>query len=119
MKSLLLISRHSPYGGSYATEALDIALSAAAFDIAVSLLFMDDGVYQLCRDQRISAGDNTKNLESVLGALPLYDIHQLWVESESLAARGMTTADLAHKADSIGGQQIAELAQQFDRVLTV
>lgn len=119
MKSLLLISRHSPYGGSYAAEALDIALSAAAFDIAVSLLFMDDGVYQLCKNQTFTSEKNTRNLESVLAALPLYDIHQLWIENESIAVRGMTQADLAHKAEGIGSQQIAELLHQFDQVLTI
>lgn len=117
MTSLLLISRQSPYGGSYAHEALDIALSAAAFDIAVSLLFMDDGVYQLLKDQHPNHG--SKNLGAVLGALPLYDINELWVESDSLVARHLQTADLAHAAESVPSGEIAQLVSRFDRVLTI
>ncbi len=119
MQSLLLISRHSPYGGSYAHEALDIALSAAAFEISVSLLFMDDGVFQLTKGQQVGKGEASKNLEAVFGALPLYDITELWVESESLSARRLQASDLAHPVKEIESAHIAEFSKGFDRVLTI
>lgn len=118
MKSLLLISRQSPYGGSYAHEALDIALSAAAFDISVSLLFMDDGVYQLLKGQQ-PMHNHTKKLESVLSALPLYDINDLWVERESMTARGVASDALSQPAKPIASAEIAALVSSFDRMLTI
>ena len=51
-KSLLLLIRHSPYGSSLARASIDVALAAAAFDQAVSLLFVGDGVLQLLPEQR-------------------------------------------------------------------
>lgn len=119
MKSLLLISRHSPYGSSYAHEALDIALSAAAFDVSVSLLFLDDGVYQLMKGQQLAKQANSKNLEAVFGALPLYDINALWAERESLDARNIKPGDLAHPAKALASEQIADFSSGFDRVLTI
>ncbi len=119
MKTFLLISRHSPYGSSYAGEALDIALSAAAFDIQVSVLFMDDGVYQLTRDQQVAPGAAIKHLAAPLGALPLYDIQDLWVERESLDCRQIRAETLAQPAKLIASAKIADFTNRFDRVLTI
>ena len=52
MKQILCISRHAPYSGNLAREALDTVLAAAVFDQAIGLLFMDDGVYQLLQEQQ-------------------------------------------------------------------
>lgn len=42
-KSLLIISRQAPWAGPSAREALDIALAGGAFDLPISMLFLDDG----------------------------------------------------------------------------
>ena len=41
------INRKAPYGTIYALESLEVVLIAAAFDQDISLVFVDDGVYQL------------------------------------------------------------------------
>ena len=51
-KSMLLISRQAPWSGPSAREALDIALAGGAFDLPLALLFLDDGVLQLCPTQQ-------------------------------------------------------------------
>ena len=45
----MVINRRSPYGSIYALESLEVVLTGAAFDQAVSLVFMDDGAFQLRR----------------------------------------------------------------------
>ncbi len=50
-KKLLFISRHAPYGSSLARDALDAVLASSAYDQQLSLLFMDDGVFQLLKNQ--------------------------------------------------------------------
>ncbi|WP_019332608.1 DsrE family protein, partial [Pseudomonas syringae] len=50
-RSLLIVSRQSPWSGPGAREALDIALAGGAFDLPVGLLFLDDGVFQLLPQQ--------------------------------------------------------------------
>jgi tRNA 2-thiouridine synthesizing protein C len=64
-------------------------LAAAAFEQAVSVLFLDDGAWQLAAGQQPeSAG--LEPLAPVLEALPFYDVDAIWVEAESLQERGLS-----------------------------
>jgi tRNA 2-thiouridine synthesizing protein C len=92
-KRLLLLIRHSPYGSSLARASLDVALAAAVFDQAVSLLFTGDGVLQLLPDQD-SEAQGVRNLGKLLASLPLYDIEQVYVDAEA-AARYQLDLDTA------------------------
>src|SRR5690606_13065 len=97
-KRIAVVCRRAPYSGSYPREALDTALAAAAFDQAVSLVFLGDGVWQLLKGQQPEG----KSVEKQLGALPLYDIDRLYAEAESLAQRGLESADLALPVQVLG-----------------
>ena len=46
-KNIMYINRRPPHGTIYAVESLEVVLIGAAFDQAVSLAFLDDGVFQL------------------------------------------------------------------------
>jgi len=81
-KSLLLLVRHSPYGSSLARASIDVALAAAAFDQAVSLLFVGDGVLQLLPEQQTEQ-QGVRNQGKLLASLPLYDIEQVYVDAEA------------------------------------
>jgi Uncharacterized protein involved in the oxidation of intracellular sulfur len=72
-KSLLIVSRQAPWAGPAAREALDIALAGGAFDLPISMLFLDDGVFQLAPDQR-PASVEQKDLQANLQALPLFGV---------------------------------------------
>lgn len=92
-KKLMIISRQPPYGTSRAREALDVALVAATYDQDVSLVFMDDGVFQLLRNQE-PAAIAQKNLAANLSALPLYGVEKIYVHCESLALRQLAPEEL-------------------------
>jgi len=115
---ILLISRHSPYGSSLAKEALDAALAASAYDQDLSILFMDDGVFQLLHNQ--AAEDiHQKSFSSMLAALHLYGIETLFVHSESLAQRKITMEELAvDQIQAVNNTQIGELFSQQDHLLS-
>jgi tRNA 2-thiouridine synthesizing protein C len=89
----LFINRKAPYGTIYALEALEVVLIAGAFEQQVTLIFMDDGVYQLTRNQN-PAGIGMKNFSKSFGALGDYDVDQIFVDYESLNLRGLTSDDL-------------------------
>lgn len=115
-KRYLIICRQPPYGQSYAREALDVALAAAAFDQPVTLLFLGDGVVQLLNTQD-SAAINEKSFEKQLSALPLYDINSLYVDSIALRQRGFTATDLSLPAQLVGKNEITALLKKHDVVL--
>ena len=92
-KKFLYINRKAPHGSIYALESLEVVLIGAAFEQDVSLAFVDDGVYQLLRNQ--DTGDiGTKNFSPTYRALGDYDISKIYVERESLELRGLTQDDL-------------------------
>lgn len=93
VKKLMYVNRKAPYGTIYALESLEVVLIGAAFDQKVSLAFIDDGVYQLTRNQSTD-GIGMKNFSPTYAALGDYDVHHIYVERESLEARGLAVEDL-------------------------
>ena len=95
IKKFCYLNRTAPYGTIYAWESLEVVLIGAAFDQDCSLVFVDDGVYQL-----VKGHDTTelgmKNFSPTYSALGDYDIKKIYVEKESLEARGLTVDDLQH-----------------------
>ena len=60
VKKFMYVNRKAPYGTVYALEGLEVVLITAAFDQDVSMVFVDDGVFQIKKDQETS-GVNMKN----------------------------------------------------------
>ena len=57
IKKFMYLNRRAPYGTIYAWESLEVILIGAAFDQEVSLMCMDDGVYQLVKGSDTSESD--------------------------------------------------------------
>lgn len=112
----LIICRRPPYGESFAREALDLALAAAAFDQSVALLFLGDGVTQLIREHN-SAAIGEKSFEKQLSALPLYDIDTIYADTNALQQRGLHTSDLSLPAQPVDAAEIRALLQNHDVIL--
>lgn len=93
VKRFMYINRRAPYGTVYSVEGLEVALIGAAFEQDVCMAFIDDGVYQLKKDQDSSA-TGIKNFSPAYRALGDYDVTRLYVERESMQARGLTEDDL-------------------------
>ena len=92
-KKFMFVNRKAPHGSVYALESLEVVLIGAAFDQDVSLAFVDDGVYQIMNGQN-TTGIGMKNFSSTYKALGDYEVTKLYVEKESLEARGLTVDDL-------------------------
>lgn len=94
-KKFLYVNRKAPYGTIYAWESLEVVLIGAAFEQDVSLAFIDDGVYQLVKGQDTS-GIGMKNFSPTYAALGDYEVRKIYIEKESLDARGLSLDDLQH-----------------------
>ena len=95
IKKFMYMNRRAPYGTVYALESLEVVLIGAAFDQDVSLVFMDDGVYQLTKGQK-TEGIGMKNFSPTYSALGDYEVNKIYIEKESLEERGLTLDDLQH-----------------------
>lgn len=117
VKKFAFINRKAPYGTIYALESLEVVLISAAFDQDVSLVFADDGVYQLKKGQGTKAV-GMKNFSPTYRALEGYDIEKLYVEKESMEARGLTEEDLIVPVEVLTSQEMATLMDEQDVVLS-
>jgi tRNA 2-thiouridine synthesizing protein C len=94
-KKFMFMNRKAPYGSIYALESLEVVLISAAFEQDVSLVFVDDGVYELTKGQKTD-GIGMKNFSPTYTALGDYEIKKIYVDKDSLDARGLTLDDLQH-----------------------
>jgi len=117
VKQFLYVNRRVPHGSIYALESLETVLIGAAFDQDVSMLFIDDGVYQLKKDQQPDSLE-FKNFSKTYRALEMYDVEKLFVERESLAERGLTEDDLLVDVEVIGRDGVKALVDKQDVVLS-
>lgn len=130
-KKFLYVNRKAPYGTIYALESLEVVLIGAAFEQDVALAFLDDGVFQITKGQATDE-IGMKNFSPTYKALGDYDVNQIYVEQESLDARGLTIDDLLPltwededddwaEKDSIkvvSAAEMAEIMNQSDVILS-
>ena len=117
VKKFMFVNRKAPYGTIYALESLEVVLISAAFDQDVSLVFVDDGVFEIKKGQD-TAGIGMKNFSPTYRALEGYDIEKLYVEKESLEARGLTEDDLLVEVQVVDKAALADLMDEQDVVLS-
>ena len=116
VKKFLYVNRRAPHGTVYAHEALEVVLIGAAFDQDVSLAFIDDGVFQIKKNQDTSE-IYTKNFSKIYSALEMYDVEKLFVEKESLHSRGLTEDDLSVDVKVIDSSEMKKLMSDSEVVL--
>lgn len=117
VKRFLFVNRKAPYGTVYALEALETVLISAAFDQDVSVVFADDGVFQLKKGQD-TPGIGMKNFSPTFRALDGYDVEKLYVEKESLEARGLTQDDLVVDVEILNSAELSKIMAAQDVVIT-
>ncbi len=117
-KKLLLIFRNPPFSSSANRDNLDIALACSAFDIPVSLLFLNDAVLQLHKNQQSHLLEQ-KDLTKTLNALEMYDIDQCYVIDEHLARYQLSKDDLILNCHSLAREKLASFIHDFDVVINL
>ncbi len=131
VKKFLYVNRKAPYGTIYALESLEVVLIGAAFEQDVSLAFLDDGVYQITKGQETKEV-GMKNFSPTYKALGDYEVNKIYVEQESLDARGLTLDDLLpltyededddwaekNSIKVVSATELAEIMDQSDIVLS-
>ena len=117
MKKFMFVNRKAPYGTIYALESLEVVLITATFDQDVSLVFIDDGVYELAKGQQ-TKGIGIKNFSPSYRALEGYDVEKLYVDQDSLDQRGLSVSDLLVPVEVLDAKQMGELMAQQDVILS-
>jgi len=114
-KKFMYLNRRAPYGTIYAWESLEVVLIGAAFDQEISLMFADDGVYQLLKGSDTSQSE-MKNFMATYRTLGDYGVRHMFVHQASLEARGLTRADLIEVVweDPDTEEEVANIVEVVD-----
>lgn len=107
MKRVLYLIRQPP--SVAAKETIDLVLVSGVFEQDVSVLFLDDGVYQL-----VGLGER----QSPLKALPTYGVEAIHVAAHSLAERGIDVADGPLAVSIADRQAVRALLAAHDVIVT-
>lgn len=83
-----------PHGSDSASQALDTALACAAFDQHVTVIFQDDGIWQLL-PQPIASPLGDKSLLAQFHLMPLYGVASVRICRDSLRHAGIDASQLA------------------------
>ena len=83
----------------------------------MSVVFLDDGVYQLKRDQN-PGRIGLKNFCAGFRSLEVYDVHDVYAERESLERRGLREEDLLMPVRVIDSAALGVLMERHDVVMS-
>ena len=114
---ILLVIKSPPYGSGRAAESFRMATAMIAMDVLPQILFIDDGVYCLVRNQKpeaaglVSFGERLKTLADLVG---------LYAVSDSLSQRKLKSNDLDEKYNvkTISLDETAKMISQNETVIT-
>ncbi|TCS60320.1 DsrE family protein [Varunaivibrio sulfuroxidans] len=126
-KTFTFLNRKAPYGTIYALEVLETVLISAAFEQHANIVFVDDGVYQIKKDQD-TAAINMKNFSPTYGIIEMEkedadedeDMDMVWriiVEKESMEARGLSPDDFKVEVEVLSSAELADVLEQSDVVI--
>src|SRR5512144_4308 len=117
VKRFLYVNRKAPHGTIYALEVLEMVLISAMFEQDVHIAFLDDGVFQIKKNQA-PAHLEMKDFSKTYRALEGYGIEKVFVEKESMEERGLAPSDLVIPVDVIGRKEMMDLMESADVVLS-
>ena len=114
--SVAVLMRKAPYGSVYTAEGFRTIMGVAVFEMDISVVFVDDGVFALVKGQNPEKLD-MKPLGDGFPMLSEFGVSKFYVHAESLAARGLTAEDLVIPVEVIDAAQVAEILAAAGKVV--
>ena len=116
---LAFLFRTAPHGNAISREGLDALLAATAFcdEEEIGVFFIDDGVLNLLDGQNPELLLQ-KDFIRTFKLLDLYDIEQRYVCADSLQQFQLTSSDFVLDCDVLPRQQLLQILQQSEKILT-
>ncbi len=105
-QAISIVITTPPHGGDTASQALDTALACAAFDQQVTVIFQDDGIWQLL-PQPIDSPLGDKSLLAQFKLMELYGVSAVQVCRDSLHRTGISAEQLALPTQVMSRTEIA------------
>ena len=115
--TVAVLMRKPPYGSVYTAEGFRTIMGLGVFEMDISVVFVDDGVYSLVKNQNPEKLD-MKPLGDGFPMLADFGVTRFFVHDESLAERGLTGADLVLPVEVVNSAKIARTLEDDGKVLS-
>jgi len=111
-----VLMRKAPYGSVYAAEGFRSIMGVGVFEMDISVVFVDDGVYTLVKGQD-AGGLDMKALGNGFPMLPDFGVTKFYVHEPSLSERGLTVDDMVMDVDLLDDAGVASVIESCGTVL--
>lgn len=115
-KNILVLQTQAPYGTSLARDGLDYVLTSAAYDQNITIVFMNDGIWQLLPNQKPNSIQQKSQI-SAIEVLSLYDVDELYVCEEDLKKRQVDADCLPQGISIMNRESIRSLMNTQDSII--
>lgn len=115
MKSMALVLTQSPFVNGNGHDALDMAMVLGSFEIPTAMFFVNSGVNQLRTLQ--PEVFKVKNYTKSFGALPFYDVEELYVCAEDLRHWGVSEELINADFQILNRTKIRNKLSEFPRIV--
>lgn len=116
MKSICFIFDKAPYGNQSGRELLDICLMSCAFDMPITVIFKNQGVLQLLKNQQPEIL-SMKNHSKTFQALELYGVEKVMICETSTEQLSLNCDNLLDIGQLESAKNINRAIEQSDFVL--
>jgi tRNA 2-thiouridine synthesizing protein C len=116
MEKVAILMRKAPYGSVYTAEGFRSVMGIGVFEMDAVLIFVEDGVYALVKDQNPEQLD-MQPLGDGFPILPEFGVNGFYVHQPSLEERGLSVDDLVMEVQLIDNAELAKLLTEHDAVL--
>ena len=111
-----ILMRKAPYGSVYTAEGFRSMMGVGVFEMDISVLFVDDGVYALVKGQDPSALD-MKPIGDGFPMLADFGVTKFYVHDGSLEERGLSPEDLVMDVEIVDNDRAAQILASNGPVL--
>jgi tRNA 2-thiouridine synthesizing protein C len=115
-KKVMFLMRKAPHGSIYSLAGLEAMLIMGAYEQDVSVVFVDDGVYAIKKDQETSEA-GVREFSRTFRALQDHDVEKIYIDGQSMQSRGLSLDDLIIKPEVLEESAIAKLMEEQDVIL--
>jgi tRNA 2-thiouridine synthesizing protein C len=117
MEKVAVLMRKAPYGSVYTAEGFRSVMGIGVFEMDAVLIFVEDGVYALVKDQNPEQLD-MQPLGDGFPMLPEFGVNGFYVHQPSLEERGLSVDDLVMEVQLIDNAGLATLLAEYGAVLS-
>ena len=115
MAHILFVLQSKPYELGITDEAHDFIMASTAYGHTAEVLFEDDGIQQLLKQQMPS--NKQKNTAKRITGFHFFDVEPLWVCEQSLKQQELNPTQLIDDIQLIQLEEIQQLKQRADFVI--